>query len=589
MLKLRHLGGVADDEGPIAAAPAVPPTEVFRRFWPWVRPDRFLLLAAAIMLIAGAAGGVLSILLFKSLIDQVLVPRNFSDFWLLGGAMLTVALAAALSTFGGEYTTTKVAERFLLRLRTSVAAHLHTLPPDVLRTRWHGDVVARLTNDIDQIEEFVASGLVNAGTAVVSLLFFSAAAVFISWPLAVTAFALAPIFYLAARAFARRIQDLSREARRREGGVTAVVEESLANAPLAHAYNQQHHEVSRIQKEGEGLLRAELATARVAHLYPALLNVIEVLGGLVIVGLGAFELTRGVLTLGGLLAFVAFMAQLFSPVQELSGLASTFGAASAGAERLLELFRMRSPVTEREGARNLTTVRGEVSCEDVRASYPTSRGRAALEHVTFSVAPGQILGVMGPSGAGKSTLAKLLVRFMDPDAGTVRLDGVDLRDMTIGSVRNAVTLLPQQAQLYHASIRDNIAYGRPDADESEIISAAKDADAHDFITALPNGYDTVIGEDGFQLSGGQAQRVAIARAFLRGTPVLVLDEPTAGLDVEAASNVLAPLRRLMEGRTTILITHDHALARHADAVYVLPGTGAGTDPADETPASSVGS
>lgn len=561
----------------MALAQAVSPVDAVRRFWPWVRPDRYWLAASALLLIAGSAGEVASVWLFKDLIDEVLVPRRFSAFWPLAGLMVGVALVAALLAFAGEYLATWVAERFLLRLRTSVVAHLHSLPPDTLRTRWHGDVVARLTSDISQIEQLVASGLIQAGSALISLLFFAAAAVYLSWPLALAAFAAAPVFWLAARLFSARIQTLSREARRRDGSLTAVVEETLSCSPLAHAYNQQEHEVERVRREGEALLRAELATARVAHLYPSLLNVVEVVGGLAVVGLGAFELTRNSLTLGGLLAFAAFMTQLFGPVQELSGLATMFGSASAGAERVIELLDMRSPVQERPGARPLKGVQGRVRCENLTVTYPSNRHGPVLTDVTFGVAPGQVLAVMGPSGAGKSTLAKLLVRFMDPDSGAVRLDDVDLRDVTLTSIRAAVTLLPQQAQLFHATIRDNLAYGRPGASMAEIVQAAKDADAHEFITALPRGYESTIGEDGFQLSGGQSRRIAIARAFLRATPVLILDEPTAGLDDQAAAHVLGPLRRLMAGRTTILITHDNALARHADAIHILPGPGAGSD------------
>ncbi|MBV9024956.1 MAG: ABC transporter ATP-binding protein [Streptomycetaceae bacterium] len=570
-----HTDAHTDENGPVAAAPAVALRDIFRRFWPVARPDRYWLALAVLLLVAGSAGQVALVWLFKELIDKVVVPHQFSHFWPVAATMAGTALLSATATFFGDYTAACVAERFMLRLRTATVAHLHTLPPDTQHKRRHGDVVARLTADIYRIEELVATGMVKVGSALVSLVFFAGAAVYLSWQLAVTAFVVSPLFWFAARSFSRHIQIRSREARRRNGGVTAVVEESLANSALAHAYNQQEREIGRVRREGRALLRADLATARVAYAYPAVLDVLEIVAGLVVVGLGVVELSRGALSIGGLLAFAAFLTELFGPIQQLSRLASLFGAASAGAERVIELLKTNPPVKERPGAIDLRPVRGQLCCENVEAIYPGEGTATVLRDVNFSVSPGEILAVMGPSGAGKSTLAKLLVRFMDPAAGTVRLDGVDLKDCTLASVRDAVTLLPQQAQLFHATIRDNILYGRPGAMQHEIVEAAHHADAHDFITALPRGYDSVIGEDGFQLSGGQAQRIAIARAFLRGTPVLVLDEPTAGLDAEAAVHVLEPLRRLMAGRTTVLITHDHALANHADLTHVLPRTASG--------------
>ncbi|MEV7778857.1 ABC transporter ATP-binding protein [Kitasatospora sp. NPDC088351] len=553
----------------MAAARTVPLREAFRRFWPWVHPDARWLPVSAGLLLLGAFGEVVSVWLFKYLIDDVLVPRHFSAFWPLAGAMVAVAVVGALFAFAGGYAATRVAERYILRLRTATVAHLHTLTPDTLESRWRGDVMSRLTADIAAIEQLVSSGLITGGTALVSLVLFGAAAVYLSWPLTLAALTVAPLFWLSTRFFGRRIMARERQVRRRVGSVTAVLEESLRNAVIAHTHGQEKHEVERVHREGTALLNSELGAARVAGLYPPVLSVLEVIAGLVVVGVGAYELDHGALTLGGLLAFAAFMAQLFEPAQQLSGLATVIGAAGASAERVLELLDMRSPVQERPTARDVHDVEGRVSFEGVGVSYPNTPGRPVLTDLTFDIGPGEVLAITGPSGSGKSTLAKLLIRFLDPDAGAVRLDGHDLRDLTLASLREAITLLPQQAPLFHATIRDNIAYGRPEASRSEIENAARNAGAHDFVMALPQGYRTEIGEDGFQLSGGQSQRIAIARAFLRNTPVLILDEPTAGLDQQAAAHVITPLRHLMTGRTTLLITHDQGFARTADRILAL--------------------
>nr|WP_262986001.1 ABC transporter ATP-binding protein [Streptomyces sp. CBMA123] len=525
------------------------------------------------MLVLGAFGEVVSVWLFKDLIDDVLVPRRFADFWLLAGLMLGTAVVAGLLTYAGTYTSTRTAERYMLRLRTGTLAHLHTLPPDTLETRWRGDLVARLTTDIAAIEQMVATGLVEGGVAAVSLLLFTGAAFYLSWPLTLAALVAAPLFILATGLFGRGIRRRERQVQRRAGGVTALLEETLRNAVVTRTYGQESREVERVDREGRALLAAELSAARVADLYQPFIGVLQLLAGLVVVGVGAFEVIHGNLSLGGLLAFAAFMAQLFEPAQQLAGLVPLAGAACASGERVLELHDLTSPVRERDDARDAGPVRGRITYEGVRAAYPGSSGPPALAGLDFDLRPGGTLAVVGPSGSGKSTLAKLLVRFLDPESGTVRLDGRDIRELTLASLRRAVTLLPQQAPLFHASITDNIAYGRPDARPDEIEHAARNASAHDFITALPDGYDTVIGADGFQLSGGQAQRVAIARAFLRDTPVLVLDEPTTGLDPRTLEQLIAPLRRLMAGRTVILITHDRALLPLADDVLALDAPG----------------
>ncbi|MFF2746943.1 ABC transporter ATP-binding protein [Kitasatospora sp. NPDC058048] len=570
----------ADDQGPVAESPVIPLRELIRRFWPWVRPDARWLPVSAALLVVGAFGEVVSVWLFKDLIDDVLVPRHFGDFWPLAALMLGAAAVAALFTFAGAYTSTRTAERYMLRLRTDTLAHLHTLPPDTLGSRWRGDLVARLTVDIAEIEQMVATGLVDGAVAVVSLLLFTGAAFYLSWPLTLAALLAAPLFILSSSLFGRVIRRRERRVQRRAGGVTALLEESLRNAMVTRTCGQENREVERVHREGRALLDAELAAARVAEFYQPFLGVLQLLAGLVVVGVGALEVIHGQLSLGGLLAFAAFMAQLFEPVQQLAALIPLAGTACASGERVLELHEIRSPVQERPTARDTGPVRGRITFQGVRAGYPGATGvpgPPVLADLDLDLRPGESLAVLGPNGSGKSTLAKLLVRFLDPQAGTVRLDGQDLRDLTLASLRRAVTLLPQEAPLFHASIADNIAYGRPDAPPAAVERAARNADAHDFVTALPDGYRTVIGADGFQLSGGQSRRVAIARAFLRDSPVLVLDEPTSGLDVHTVAQLVPALRRLMAGRTTVLITHDRALLPLADRVLDLGSPEAARD------------
>jgi ABC-type multidrug transport system fused ATPase/permease subunit len=288
----------------------------------------------------------------------------------------------------------------------------------------------------------------------------------------------------------------------------------------------------------------------------------------VVIAAGTWELSQGRLTIGGLLVFLVYLSQLYTPIRGLSELFNTLYEATAGAERVIEVFDQKPSVKEQEDAITLDLPQGHVEFDSVRFSYPGKK-REALSDVSFEVGPGEVLALVGPSGSGKSTIAKLLLRFYDPHAGAVRLDGHDLRELSLSSLRENVAVLLQETLVFGGTVRENIAYGKPDASEEEIVAAAKAADAHGFVEALPKGYDTVVGQKGRLLSEGQRQRVAIARAMIRDAPVLVLDEPTTGLDARSSENVMVPLQRLMEGRTTIVISHNLLTVRHATTIVVL--------------------
>jgi ATP-binding cassette subfamily B protein len=305
-------------------------------------------------------------------------------------------------------------------------------------------------------------------------------------------------------------------------------------------------------------------------MYEQFVEVVETVCVLAVIGLGAWEISQGRMSLGQLLAFAAFLGYLYPPIRNLGQLGLTLTAATAGAERLQEILDAEPAVSDPADPVREWPVRGWVSFHGTSFRYPGA-GRDSLHDVTFTAGPGELVIVTGPSGAGKSTLSKLLTRFYDPTAGAICLDGVPLTDVPLEFLRENVALLPQETLILHGTIRENIECGRPGARDAEIERAARDAVAHDFISALPDGYDTEIAPGTATLSGGQLQRIAIARAMLRGAPVLVLDEPTAGLDSVAARRVVQPLRRLMAGRTTIMITHDLSLAPDADRILVVDG------------------
>jgi ABC-type multidrug transport system fused ATPase/permease subunit len=564
----RLLFPAAEGDGLVAAAPALPIREIFRRFWPYARPYRRLLYITLVFVVLTPFVEAALIWMFKLVVDDVLVPKDFSAFWWIALAYLGLNLLDGLLGFADEYFSTWVGERFLLDLRTKLYAHLQGLSLEVFDRRRLGDVLSRLTGDIASIENLVLGGVVDAITFSLRIIVFTGVLLYLRWELTLVSLVVAPLFWLAARHFSRLIKQASREKRRRSGSLSAVAEESLGNAALVQAYNRQEHEVGRFHTEGQGAFAAQMASTRVRGLFSPLINMIELTGGLIVIGLGTWELSQGRLTLGGLLAFLTYLTQLYSPIRGLSRLTNTIYSASASAERVIELLDERSAVEEPAEPKPLGRARGTVVFEGVSYRY-AGAAADALTHVTFEAEPGDTIALVGASGAGKSTAAKLLLRFHDPSAGAVTLDGIDLRQLSLHELRENVAVVLQETLVFHATIRENIAYGRPGATGAEIEKAARAADAHEFIAELPDGYETVIGQRGRRLSGGQRQRVAIARAMVRDAPVLLLDEPTTGLDAASSERVLEPMRRLMSGRTTVVISHNLLSVRDATCILVL--------------------
>ncbi|MGN5381946.1 ABC transporter ATP-binding protein [Streptomyces lasalocidi] len=347
-----------------------------------------------------------------------------------------------------------------------------------------------------------------------------------------------------------------------------------------------------MHREGRNWMRAGLRQIRLSSVYGPTGELVETVSVLAVIGAGAWQISEHHLSVGGLLSFAAFLGYLHPKLQELGEIVVSASSATAACERLIEVLRtgtVRDDAPRPEVPPLAEPVRGAVTFEDVGFSYPGS-GRPVLDGVRLAIAPGLLVAVTGPSGAGKSTLGKLLLRFHEPSRGRILLDGRDIAGLPVDEVRRHITLLPQDSMLFDGTVRENILYGRPDAAEADMIAAAVAADAHGFVSTLPDGYDSPAGKRGNNLSGGQRRRIALARAMLRTAPVLILDEPTAGLDDDSTARIMAPLRRLTAGRTTFLITHDLRLTAQADLVLRLsdgtvtmtaPGLSARTGPEPE--------
>jgi len=554
------------------AAPArAPLRESLRRFWPNLRP---FLPAAGAALAASALTPLLEtagIWAFKRIVDEVLVPRDLAHLGRLTLLVSALMVADSAARAADRLLSAWASEGFLVSLRTRVFRHLLGVPPTSLERRPLGDLLARLDGDAEAIGGFLLSGLSGATADALRVVFFIGALVSLDLGLTAAALGALPLFALAARRFAGGIRDAARRERQHQGGALAVAQEGLSAALLVQAFGREDLLGKRFEDEARAGMRAHLVGTRQRAILSPLLDLVDLAGGITVIVLGTWALARGRLSLGGLLVFLTYLGKLYQPVRALGGLASQAASATAAAERIAELLAERPAP---RGARAPRAVprrrRGVMTLDRVSFQYPGAAA-PALHDVSFQVEPGQVLAVVGRSGAGKSTLVRLLLRLHDPTAGRILLDGVDLRELPIDQLRGAIALVPQEPFLFHASVRENIAFGRPGASDAELREAARSAGADGFVRALAAGYDTRVGERGARLSGGQRQRIAVARALVRGAPILLLDEPTAALDGANARIVLAAAARAVPDRSVVLVTHDLGAVRDASEIVVLDG------------------
>src|SRR3954447_20760491 len=448
-------------ENSVGQTPPVPVRTILRRFWPYAAQQRrwlpvLLLLVVVPPLVEGG-----QLLLFKAMIDEVMVPRRLNAFPPLAAAFLGLTVVGGVASYFDTVLSARISQSFLLSMRTCFFRHLQNLSLDFFERHQMGDVLARLSGDIAAIETFLLSGIADATSAILTLGVFTTLLLILDWQLALLSFVVIPLFWFMTRSFSGRLKAASRETRRRSGTLNAVAEESLANVMLVQAYNRQDHEVQRFHLEGQQRYRALMRTSRLGGLFSALVDLVENIGAVIVIGVGAWALTRGQLTLGGLLVFITMLSRMYGPIRELISIVKDVYAASAAAERVLEFLDARPAVPEPARAQPPRRVTGRVDMTQVSFRYPGT-DRDVLTGVTLHVPAGRTVAVVGASGAGKSTIVKLLLRFYDPGRGAVCLDGQDLREMSLSELRDNVAVLLQENLVFDGTIRDNIAYGRPD-------------------------------------------------------------------------------------------------------------------------------
>jgi len=480
-------------------------------------------------------------------------------------------------SYSKEFFLSATAQRVAFGLRSALFAHIQRLPLAFHDRQRTGDLITRVTNDVTKVQELVTDDLLVGGATnlllVVGILIVM---LLIDRKLGLIATLSAPLIVLTTSYYRRRIRAQEQQVRDKEGDIASLAQETISSIRVVKAFGREGFETQRFNEQTGEMLEAGLRVARLEARFSWALNVVTAVSLAALVSFGTYQVMVGALSAGTLVVFIQYIRDLQSPLLSLSRLSTKVAKAAIRAGRVVEVLNERPAVEERPGARPAPRFRGQIRFDHVSFGYgigmpPYSPERLVLRDIDLTIEPGEVVAIVGPTGAGKSTLASLILRLYDPLQGAVLIDGHDIREYKLDSVVDQMSVVLQESLLFQTTIRENIAYGQPKAAFRKIWEAACIAYCEEFIRRLPQGFDTVVGERGTMLSGGQRQRIAIARAVIRDAPILILDEPTAGLDAEAENIVMQALERLMRGRTTIMIAHQLATVRRANRIYVLDG------------------
>jgi ABC-type multidrug transport system fused ATPase/permease subunit len=557
---------------------------LFRRYL----GGRRVFVLALLMLVAEAATAVIEPYPLAYLIDFLQGTRPdlrsiglpaflssplYETVVVLTGGILVIAMVNSAADSLAEIYFARGGRNLGYNLRVALYGHLQKLSLTFHDQRRTGDVLTRVTGDVTVLEEFILKSASDLAGSVLVLVGSLAFLLSQSWQVALVAMLIVPLLAAVSNHYSRLIKAASKRQRAREGELASGAQEMLTSIRVVQTYGQSGYDERRFARQSAASMQASLEAATVEARFSWVVAVLEALAISAVVWVGVLLIDRSALTVGTLILFILVTQNMFKPTRKIIKEWYTIGKVYASVERIADLLDRRPDVQDAPDAVPAPPLRGAIEFQHVSFSYRIdgAPAREALQDVSFAVEPGGTLALVGYSGGGKSTIAQLLPRLYDPDVGRVLVDGEDLRRYTLASLRSQISLVLQDTVLFTGTVADNIAYGLTDVSREDIVAAAQLANAHEFISQLPAGYDTELGERGANLSGGQRQRIAIARAFVRNPPVLVLDEPTTGLDVESSQLVLQALDTLMLGKTTIVISHDLGLIRRSDRICVVDG------------------
>jgi len=541
--------------------------KILKRLFGFLTPYWKTLLFSSVLLL-GRAGLELAPPLFqKRIVDEVIGTHNLARLGITIGALVGVYAMQQLVNAGDMYIRHALGQRFILDLRVHLYDYLQRLSLSFFERTSTGELMSRVTNDVNALEHFVTHG--SALTAIDLLRLVGGAVIlfFLDTRLALLVLLPVPVLAISLRHFNTRIRPIYRQIRARLGDINAQLQDNLSGIQVIQAFGQEEQELERFATESENYFQARVRGIRYWSTFFPAMRFVASMGTVIVMGVGAAMAVRGDLSLGTLVAFLSYITSFYQPINRLTEIDNIFQEAIAAGERIFELLDESADIQDAPDAIELPGITGEVIFDDVHFRYGT--GDEVLHDVDFTISPGEVVALVGPSGAGKTSIANLLCRFYDPIHGQIIVNGHNLRQIKLDSLRQQIAVVLQDTFLFNTTIRENLLHGKSDATKDELIAAAKAAYAHDFIMELPKGYDTEIGERGVRLSGGQKQRLALSRAILADPRILILDEATSSVDAEAEYLIQQALESVLKGRTALVIAHRLSTIRNADKIIAL--------------------
>lgn len=533
----------------------------------YVKPYLPRLMLAFVCIVLAAAANLYVPWVVKDVIDEVLAEKNMLMLNSIAAGIVIVFFLRGIFFYGQTYLMSYIAQKVIIDIREALYRHLQKLSLSYYEKRKTGTIMSYITNDVAALQNALVESMVELVTEGAVLIGSLATMFYLHWKLSLLTLITMPVIAHAMRIFGRRLKQTSFVMQERIADITSVLQEAITSVRVVKSFVREDYEIERFKRENNSNFAAQMKNTQIMATLTPVVEFLAALGVTVIIWYGGMEVVAGNLTAGALMAFLIYAVNLANPVKRLSRVYGSIQKAMAAAERVFAVLDTKPEIEDLPGAKKLPKIEGKVEFRSVGFSYKA--GEKALDGVSLEAKAGQMVAIVGPSGAGKTTIANLLPRFYDPAEGAIFIDGVDIKTVTMHSLRAQIGIVPQETVLFNGTVYENILYGDLTASKEEVFAATKAANAHEFVLALPDGYQTQIGERGSSLSGGQRQRLAIARAILKNPRILILDEATSALDTESEKLVQAALDQLMVGRTSFVIAHRLSTVLKADQILVM--------------------